>query len=438
MSWIWIFFSSYFIFYAQVNKVEGKKGFGVGEQDWSYVEVRPGAHMFWWLYYANPPNKPANFNALSKPLVIWVHGGPGGSAAGYGNFEEIGPYDIFGEYRNQTLVNDYNVLFIDNPVGSGFSYVDNDSAYATNNRQVANDLLECIKKFLDAIPAFKNVPTYIFGESYGAKMGVKLASIWYKAQKCRSVHSNLKGIVMGSPWISPVDTVLSWPQFLLNTGIVDTAGSKRIETAAKKAEKAVNERNWKAATDAEVETLDTISLVSDNITQFNILIERSSHAGIQNHTTLFPKPPKPAEHWSQLVTFMNTDVKQALGLTRTWLMDSEKVAEVLWSEIFKPAVRTVEELLNDTDLKVSVYGAQLDLICALPGTVKWVENMNWKHDKAWKNSSRVPFAVNNILEGYVKAYKNFKMYWVFRAGHLVANDNPYAVTAILQDLTSGQ
>lgn len=29
----------------------GKKGVGPGEQDWGYIKVRPGANMFWWLYY---------------------------------------------------------------------------------------------------------------------------------------------------------------------------------------------------------------------------------------------------------------------------------------------------------------------------------------------------------------------------------------------------
>lgn len=79
----------------------------------------------------------------------------------------------------------------------------------------------------------------------------------------------------------------------------------------------------------------------------------------------------------------------------------------------------VEELLNETNLKVYIYNGQLDLICALPGTLKWVENLKWKHDDAWKNAPRVPFSVDGILEGYVKAYKKFKMFWVFRAGHLV-------------------
>ena len=34
---------------------------------WAYVEVRPGAHMFWWLYYTYHPD-----GHLNRPIVIWL------------------------------------------------------------------------------------------------------------------------------------------------------------------------------------------------------------------------------------------------------------------------------------------------------------------------------------------------------------------------------
>lgn len=77
-------------------------------------------------------------------------------------------------------VKDYNVLFIDNPVGTGFSYVTSPKGYATTNAVIAHDLVECIKGFLKELPGFANVPTYITTESYGGKMGAEFALEWYK------------------------------------------------------------------------------------------------------------------------------------------------------------------------------------------------------------------------------------------------------------------
>lgn len=53
------------------------------------MDVREGAHMFFWLYYVNGGQEPAG-----KPLVMWLQGGPGASSSSFGNFEEMGPLDL--------------------------------------------------------------------------------------------------------------------------------------------------------------------------------------------------------------------------------------------------------------------------------------------------------------------------------------------------------
>lgn len=71
-------------------------------------------------------------------------------------------------------------MFIDNPVGTGFSYVENATAYTKTNAQIALDLVECMKGILKELPKFSDVPTYILTESYGGKMGAEFALVWYK------------------------------------------------------------------------------------------------------------------------------------------------------------------------------------------------------------------------------------------------------------------
>lgn len=76
-------------------------------------------------------------------------------------------------------------MFIDNPVGTGFSYVDSNSLLATNNQEVADDLVELMRIFYDQYPKFKTVPLYILCESYGGKMAVDFALTLDKVrEKC--------------------------------------------------------------------------------------------------------------------------------------------------------------------------------------------------------------------------------------------------------------
>ena len=66
-------------------------------------------------------------------------GRPGGSSTGFGNFEEIGPLTVDLKPRETTWLNEANLLFVDNPVGAGFSYVTDEKAYTTNVTGLLNE-----------------------------------------------------------------------------------------------------------------------------------------------------------------------------------------------------------------------------------------------------------------------------------------------------------
>lgn len=100
----------------------------IPDEDWNYVKVRENAFMFWWLYGAHTTQS----QRLSRPLIMWLQGGPGGSSTGFGNFEELGPLTVNLTPRNTTWLRAANVLFVDNPVGAGYSYVTDKSAFTTN------------------------------------------------------------------------------------------------------------------------------------------------------------------------------------------------------------------------------------------------------------------------------------------------------------------
>lgn len=122
-----------------------------GKQDWGYVKVRNQAHMFWWLYYAKSTSTPST----SLPLVIWLQGGPGASSTGFGNFEEIGPQDVNLRERKTSWIKAANLLFIDNPVGTGYSYVENYNALTTDNSQIASDLVVLLQNVFKKLPALQ-------------------------------------------------------------------------------------------------------------------------------------------------------------------------------------------------------------------------------------------------------------------------------------------
>ncbi|XP_029671006.1 retinoid-inducible serine carboxypeptidase-like [Formica exsecta] len=415
----------------------GKKGFGPGEQDWGYVQVRPYANMFWWLYYTTADVK----SYYDKPLIIWLQGGPGGSSTAYGNFEELGPLDTDLNPRNHTWVKDYNVLFIDNPVGAGFSYAENISAFATTNAQIASDLLECIREFYKQLPQFKPVPTYIATESYGGKMSAEFALVWDRAQKAGTIKSNLKGVVLGDPWISPIDSVMTWAPYLLGMGMIDTEDFKEINTAANSTKDKVEKDQWLEAFHCCLYTSSIIFEKTCDLNIYNILTRKKCNSSILSSQNVLSFDGDAMyrnffqDETQSLDSLMNGPVKKALGLNVTHGNQSTTVYDCLREDFMKPVTNIVEQLLNETNLNVFIYNGQLDVVVDTPGTLHWVEKLEWT--QWWRWLPREPLlSEEGFVEGFSKTLDKFCMYWINRAGHMVPKDNPAAMKIILRNLTS--
>ncbi|KAB0800565.1 hypothetical protein PPYR_06305 [Photinus pyralis] len=407
----------------------GRQGFGPGEQDWGYIEVRPGAFEFWWLYETTAPVA----NITKKPLVIWLQGGPGASSTGLGNLGEIGPIDHNRIPRDHTWVKNVNLLFIDNPVGAGYSYVNDTTYLTTTNKQIADDLVTCLQGFYNKRPEFRYVPLYIASQSYGGKMAVQFALELFKRG-----FPNIKGVNMIDAWISPIDSVLNWAPLLLNVGAIDHQGYETVDASARRTQKYIEDGMFKEATDSWFKTGYTIVDVAYNVDFYNILNKiktecQTSHRGLSANPDV---PPCVDEVSYKIGLLMKGEVKEALKLNVTWGQMRGALFNALKEDFMKPVVDIVAKVLDETNLKVQVVSGQLDLIVDTLGTVVWVDNMKWSRSREWSTVPRTVLSVNGVNEGYQKKLGNFALYWVNRAGHRVPADNPYAMDSILKDLIS--
>lgn len=96
-----------------------------------YLSVGKNSSVLTFIFYGR--NGVTNPNDLNNyPTIVWLNGGPGESSQ-WGNFNGLGALSvrrkIFGTgleavLNNNSWTREYNLLFVDQPVGTGLSYAD--------------------------------------------------------------------------------------------------------------------------------------------------------------------------------------------------------------------------------------------------------------------------------------------------------------------------
>jgi carboxypeptidase C (cathepsin A) len=140
--------------------------------------------------------------------AFWTNGGPGCSGL-IGLLAEQGPYRVNADLTlsaNQFAWNKFaNMVFIEAPVGVGFSYSDNpDVDYVMGDAQTAADNYELIQAFLDRFSSLRSNDLYISSESYGGHYMPTLAmKILDENAAGAKAYINFKGLAVGNPYTDP-------------------------------------------------------------------------------------------------------------------------------------------------------------------------------------------------------------------------------------------
>lgn len=167
-----------------------------------YITVNKahGRALFYWFFEAQ--SQPSN-----RPLLLWLNGGPGCSSIGYGAAVELGPLRVSkngdGLHFNDFAWNkEANLLFVESPVGVGFSYTNTSSDLTKlTDGFVAEDAYNFLVNWLKRFPQYKAHDFFISGESYAGHYVPQLAELVYDRNKDRTKYPliNLKGFIVGNP-----------------------------------------------------------------------------------------------------------------------------------------------------------------------------------------------------------------------------------------------
>ncbi|KAF7190154.1 Carboxypeptidase S1-like B [Pseudocercospora fuligena] len=217
-----------------------------------YIDVEEHQHLFFWFFEAR------NQDPLTAPLTLWLNGGPGDPSM-VGLFSENGPCWI--DYNGTLQVNDNswtnvsNVLYLDQPTDTGFSYsipvngyIDADTGYlvelpnatcpgyatadscgtyaSSNVSYTVNNTLaaapyvwKALQGFTGAFPHHAQNGVYLSTESYGGHFGPVFADfILDQNERKEGAHIDLRGLSVGNGWFDPIIQFEAYYNYTVNPG----------------------------------------------------------------------------------------------------------------------------------------------------------------------------------------------------------------------------
>ncbi|CAN7114357.1 unnamed protein product [Brassica rapa subsp. narinosa] len=343
-------------------------------------------------------------NPKEDPLLIWLTGGPGCSSI-TGLLFENGPVTFKVEDYNggtPTLLSTTyswtkvaNIIFLDQPVGSGFSYATTQILDTPSDSGEAKRIHEFIRKWLSEHKEFISNPFYVSGDSYSGKIIPAMVQEISKGNDLGfKPQINLEGFVIGNP---VTDT-----EFEHNQRIPFAHG---------------------------------MALISDELYES---LKRSCKG---NYDNIDPHNTECLKHFDEFL-------KEYTDLLSSLWANDESVREALHVGSINKWVRCSSGKPYDSDIKSSVpyhmnnsikgyrsliFSGDHDLMAPFISTQAWIRSLNYSIVEKWR-----PWMIHNQVAGYTQTYANKMTYATVKASGHTPEYKPKESFIMFQRWISGQ
>ncbi|KAF0697810.1 Aste57867_11525 [Aphanomyces stellatus] len=422
-------------------------------QSSGYIQLpkKKDGHLFYWFFESRG-------NPATDPLVLWLQGGPGASSM-MALLTENGPCMIAADgvstVPNPTSWTRHaNVIWLDQPVGTGFSYGAKHDLDHTSVDAGAN-VVDFLQGWLKKHPKFAQHPFFVTGESFGGHYVPAVATALLLEPKHGDVKINLQGIAIGNGFTNPLTQMRYQPDLLQDNAYgkvifndADLAAYKQNVSLILGLTEQCYANDTLACTQATA--MWTTGILAPLVTigkvnQYDLRKAATpptllSLAAMRRHTsgTEPPLPQAAMQNIENDVTraFLNNpSIQSRLHIvhnkhTRPWTDLSQDVFGAFMGDMFRNYEGYVRELL-ERGVRVLIYAGDADLVCNWKGNQAWTNELSWSGQTAFQAALQTNFTVEGVTKGVLQAAKNLAFLRLFDAGHMVPEDQPEAALAMI-------
>ncbi|KAM5352462.1 hypothetical protein ACJ41O_005185 [Fusarium nematophilum] len=391
------------------------------------VDHQHNGNLFFW-HFEN------QHIADKQRTVIWLNGGPGCSSED-GALMEIGPYRVKDKdslvYNNGSWNEFANLLFVDNPVGTGFSLVDTDS-YLHELNEMADQFVEFLESWFAIFPQYDQDDIYFAGESYAGQYIPYIArAILDRNKKNTKTPWNLKGLLIGNGWISPVDQYPTYLTFAYEKGLIEKGSEddKKLQGDLRVCQRMI------ASSPGHVDYGECESILG------NILKLTKNGGGNDACVNMYDvrlrdSYPSCGMNWPPDLEHMTPylrrkDVAKALHVSNKksvgWTECTGSVGAAFKAKNSKPAVELLPSLLEE--VPILLFSGAEDLICNHLGTEELISKLEWNGGRGFEVTPgnwapRRDWTFEDEPAGFWQEARNLTYVLVYNSSHMVPFDLP--------------
>ncbi|XP_070376944.1 probable serine carboxypeptidase CPVL [Dermacentor albipictus] len=362
-----------------------------------------------------------------KRLLLWTQGGPWKSSL-YSQFLENGPLGInaMGKlyYRDHSLIKDFDVIYLDQPVGSGYSF-DGNGRYPATLDEASEQVMTFLKRFLRIFSEYHRPDLYIAGESYGARSA---AGVAYKVlKKAKQINVKLKGIMLGVGFVFPLLEIIDSTNYLYYSGLLNDFGRKTLAGWFDMIRGLVTKGLYSQAAEELGKTVLNMAPAGTQ-TIFQLL------TGFQHHGSI-ARPQEPEEARQYMDYANSPEFKKIIHVNISRILDGsrpELTKQLGSGDFFVDIKRKLEFLLDST--AVLFYTAQYDAVFPEVNIEQCFKKLRWRGSEQFSNARRNKWYREEnpslALLGYERVVGTLQYSNVLWGGHDISLDRSLPVSEL--------